>query len=66
MTKPEQRDALIRALATYLTDDILNKSVLVTLGHPDALMWAAMYQAAGIRPYATAEQAEATLKQLLE
>ena len=66
MTPAERREALIEALANFLTDDVNNNATLLTLGHREAVIWAQLYSAANVRPWATAEEAAEDIRRTFD
>lgn len=64
-TPKEIQDEFIKAVAAYLVSEMATKSILLQMGKPDAKAWAAAYNASGCRGYATQEEAEQSIRQII-
>lgn len=64
-TPDEIKDAFVKAVAAYLVSDMASKSICLQIGNPDAKAWAAAYQASGCHGWATADEAEQSIRKIL-
>lgn len=65
MYKVEQKKRLIRALAVYLVENQVDKSIELQSGKPSAQEWATLRGATPLFGYPTVEEAERELTELL-
>ncbi len=65
MKRLERKARLIRLLAEYLSGEPARRSIELEMGKPDAQQWAQMYNAAGVIGYATVEETERLLTELI-
>ena len=63
--KMAQREEFLDALATYLTRDLVQRSIGLEMGDQRMKEWQKLYGLAGLHGYPTKDEAVAILKDLL-